>query len=76
MMINALDEMEKGIKVGGTRVRDIWFADDQTIIANTEEELKEIVDAMNLMATTYNMKINVDKTKVMCISKHPRRMNV
>ena len=76
MMINALEGMEKGIKVGGTRVRDIRFADDQAMIANTEEELKEIVDAMNMTATAYNMKINVDKTKVMCISKRPKRMNV
>ena len=62
MMINVLDGMEKGIKVGGTRVRDISFADDQAMIANTEE-FKEIVDIMNLMAKTYSMKINVNKNK-------------
>lgn len=75
MMINALDGIEKGIKVGGTRITDIRYADDQAMIANTEEELKEIVNAVNMMATAFNMKINADKTKVMCIRKHPRRNN-
>ena len=74
-MINALDEMEKGIKIGGARVRDIRFADDQATISSTEE-LKEIVDTLNMMATTYNVKMNADKTKVMCINEHPKRMTV
>jgi hypothetical protein len=69
MMIEAMEEIEEGIKVGGKLRRDIRFADDQGMVASTEAGLQRIMDALNETAAKFNMKINVKKTKSMKVSK-------
>ena len=59
MMFEAFDDCELGIRIGGSRTRDVRFADDQAMIANNEAELQEIIDRLNTLAKKYNMKINV-----------------
>ena len=41
MMEEAMEESEKGIKVGGYLLRDVRFADDQGIVANAEKRLQK-----------------------------------
>ena len=68
MMLEALEEIEEeGIVVGGQRVCDIRFADDQGMVSGTEGGLQKMMDNLNNTAKKYNMKINVQKTKTMVV---------
>jgi hypothetical protein len=69
MMVEALEEVEEGVKVNGRLVKDVRFADDQGMIASNEEGLQKLMDALVNTAAKYDMKVNVKKTKVMKISK-------
>ena len=70
MMKEALEESDEAIKIGGNIIKDIRFADDQAMIAHTEEGLQMLMDKLSTTAATFNMKINVKKTKVMRISNN------
>ena len=63
MMEEALEGSVEGVKVGGYLLRDVRFADDQGMVANTEKGLQKIMDRLNDTAKAFDMKINVDKTK-------------
>ena len=69
MVKEALDGVEEAIKVGGRTVNEDRFADDQGMVANTEAGLQEIMDRLVTTAKTYDMKIDVKKTKVMKVSR-------
>ena len=69
MMREAMDGIHEGITVGGNTIAEIRFADDQAIIADSEEGLQRIMNTLDKTAEKYNMKINLNKTKVMKISK-------
>ena len=69
MMIEALEEIEEGVRVGGELVKDVKFADDQGMVASTELGLQRQIDALNSTAKKYDMKINVKETKTMVVSK-------
>ena len=69
MMIEALLELEEGVRVGGRMVKSIRFADDKAIVCNSEAGLQEMVNSLNRTAEEYGMKINESKTKVMRIAK-------
>jgi len=69
MMNEAMEDNTDGINIGGNIISDIRFADDQAMIADTEEGLQRIIDKLDTTAERYNMKINIAKTKIMCISK-------
>ena len=57
------------MKVGGVRVKDVRFADDQAMISSSEQGLQRVMDGLNVAAKRYNMKINVKKMQVMKISR-------
>jgi hypothetical protein len=65
-----MEGLQEGITVGGNRITEIRFADDQAIIADSEEGLRRIMNELDTTAEKYNMKINLKKTKVMQISKY------
>ena len=65
-----MEDVEEGVKIGGQWVKDVRFADEQAMVANTEEGLQSIMNKLNEMAKTYDMKINVKKTKTMIITKN------
>ena len=69
MMVEAMEDIEEGIKVGGKWLKDVRFADDQAMVASSELGLQTIMDGLVRVAKQYDMKINVKKTKVMRISK-------
>ena len=70
MMVEAMEDVEEGIKIGGQWVKDVRFADDQAMVSNTEEGLQLIMNKLNDTAKKYDMKINVKKTKTMIITKN------
>src|SRR2546426_8858299 len=69
MMMEVLEGMEEGVRVGGVLISDIRFADDQGMVANTEMGLQRLMDKLNAIAKKYSMKINIKKTKTMVVSK-------
>src|SRR3984885_14147392 len=70
----ALEDLEEGIKVGGMRIRALRFADDQAMMAGSEEGLQTIIDRLNTTSKEYGMKINNKKTKVMRIGKGEQKI--
>jgi len=69
MMIEAMEDVDVGVKVGGELLKDFRFVDDQAMLASTEEGLQKIMSSLHKTALTYDMKISVKKTKSMMISK-------
>lgn len=69
MMLEAMEEIEEGVKVGGKLLKDIRFADDQGMVAGSELGLQKLMDGLVRAAKQYDMKINVKKTKVMRVSR-------
>jgi uncharacterized membrane protein len=65
----AINNIEKGVKVGGKMIKAIRYADDKAIVSSTEEGLQVLMDNLNEVTKKYGMKINVKKTKVMCIAR-------
>ena len=68
-MVEALKDVEEGIRVGGEIIPDVRFADDQGMIASSESELQRLMDRLVESAKNYDMKINVKKTKAMVVSR-------
>jgi hypothetical protein len=69
MMIEAMEGIEEGVKVGGKLLKDVRFADDQGMVASSESGLQILMDGLVTVAKQYDMKVNVKKTKVMKISR-------
>src|SRR6266496_4302483 len=69
MMIEALGEDEQEILVGGQRVSDVRFADDQGMVSNTESGLQKLMDKLNETAKKFSMKINIQKTNTMLMCR-------
>src|SRR6476469_603139 len=59
MMKEALKNVEEGVRVGGELIKDVKYADDQRIVANTEAGLQSLMDRLNITAKHYDMKINI-----------------
>ena len=78
MMVEAFQDNEEGVKVGGRALRDIRYADDQAMLSSTEQGLQETMNKLCIVAEEYGMRVNVNKTKVMRVSKHPdgRKLNI
>src|SRR6476661_4071843 len=69
MMVEAMEEVDGGVRIGGEQITDVKFADDQGMVADTAEGLQNIMDALSRTGERYDMKINVKKTKVMRVRK-------
>ena len=67
MMIEAMEDIEEGVKVGGQLVKDVKFADDKGMVASSERGLQRLIDGLTTTAKKYDMKINVKKTKTMLV---------
>ena len=59
----------KGIKIGGTTINNLRYADDTVLLAETEEDLQDILNEVNRIGKTFDMKMNSKKTKTMLVSK-------
>ena len=69
MMKEALDGIKDGVKVGGRPVQAIRYADDQAMIADSNNGPQNIMNNLTITAGNYDMKINVKKTKAMKIGR-------
>ena len=66
-MLNAeLDEAQAGIKIAGRNINNLRYADDTTLMAESEEELKSLL--MKEERGKVDLKLNIQKTKIMASS--------
>ena len=66
MMRNAkLYESQAGIKIAGRNINSLKYADDTTLKAESEEELKSLLMKVKLESEKAGLKLNIEKTKIM-----------
>ena len=66
IMRNAgLDEAQTGIKVAGRNINNLRYADDTTLMAEREEELKSLLMKLKEESDKAGLKLNIQKTKIM-----------
>ena len=63
-----LDEAQAGIKIAGTNINNLRYADDTTLMAESEEELKSLLMKMKEESEKVGLKLNNKKTKIMASS--------
>ena len=65
-MSNAgLEETQAGIKIAGKNISNLRYADDTTLMAESEEELKSLLMKVKVESEKVGLKINIQKTKIM-----------
>ena len=60
-----LDEAQAKIKISGRNINNIRYADDTTLMAESEEELKSLLMNMREESKKVGLKLNIQKTKIM-----------
>ena len=60
-----LDEAQPGIKIAGRNINNLRYADDTTLMAGSEEELKSLLMKVKEESKKVGLKLNIQKTKVM-----------
>ena len=60
-----LDEAQAGIKVAGRNINNLRYADDSTLMAESEEELKSLLMKVKEESEKTGLKINTQKIKIM-----------
>ena len=63
-----LDGAQAGIKIAGRNISNLRYADDTTLIAEREEELKSLSMKVNEESEKVGLKLNIQKTKIMASS--------
>ena len=65
IMRNArLDEAQAGIKISGRKINNLRYADDTTLMAESEEELKSPLRKVKEETEKFDLKLNIQKTKI------------
>ena len=59
-----LDELQAGIKIGGRNINNLRYADDTTLMAESEEELKNLLMRLKKESEKAGLKLNIKKTKI------------
>ena len=60
-----LDEAQAGIKIAGRNINNLRYADDTTLMAESEEELKSLLMKVKEESEKASLKLNIQKTKIM-----------
>ena len=60
-----LDEAQTGIKITGRNINNLRYADDTTLMAESEEELKSLLMKVKEESEKVGLKLNIQKTKIM-----------
>ena len=65
MRNTGLDEVQAGIKIAGRNINNLRYADDTTLMAESEEELKSLLMKVKEESEKVSLKLNIQKTKIM-----------
>ena len=68
MRNTGLDEAQARIKIAGRNINDLRYADDITLMAESEEELKSLLMKVKEESEKVGLKLNIQKTKIMAPS--------
>ena len=68
MQNSGLDEALAGIKIAGRNINNLRHADDTTLMAESEEELKSLLIKVREESEKAGLKFNIQKTKIMASS--------
>ena len=60
-----LEEAQAGIKIAGRNINNLRYADDTTLMAGSEEELKSLLMKVKVESEKVGLKLNIQKTKIM-----------
>ena len=60
-----LDEAQAGIKIAGKNINNLRYADDTTLMTESEEELKSLLMKVKEESKKVGLKLNIQKTKIM-----------
>ena len=60
-----LDEAEPGIKIAWRNINNLRYADDTTLMAESEEKLKSLLTKVKEESEKVGLKLNIQKTKIM-----------
>ena len=63
-----LNEKQAGIKIAGRNINNLRYADDTTLMAESEEELKSLLMKVKVKSEKLGFKLNIQKTKIMASS--------
>ena len=63
-----LEETQAGIKIAGRNINNLRYADDTTLMAESEEELKSLLRKVKGESEKVGLKLNIQKTKIMASS--------
>ena len=65
MRSTGLEEAKAGIKIAGRNIKNLRYADDTTLIAENEEELKSLLIKVKEESEKVGLKLNIQKMKIM-----------
>ena len=66
-----LDELQAGIKIDGRNINYLRYADDTTLMAESEEELKSLLMKVKEESEKVGLKLNIQKNKIMGMRSGP-----
>ena len=64
------DETQAGIRIAGRNINNLRYADDTTLMAESEEELKNLLMKVKEDSEKVGLKLNIQKTKIMASGSH------
>ena len=64
MRNTGLEEAQAGIKIAGKSINNLRYADDITLMAESEEELKSLLTKVKEESEKVGLKLNIQKTKI------------
>ena len=64
-----MDEAQAGIKMAGRNINNLRYADDTILMAESEEELKSLLMKVKVESEKADLKLNIQKTKIMTAGK-------
>ena len=65
MRNTGLEEVQAGIKIAGRNINNVRYADDTTLMAESEEELKSLLMKVKVEGEKVGLKLNIQETKIM-----------
>ena len=65
MRNSGLEEAQAGIKIAGKNINNLRYADDTTLMAESEEELKSLLMKVKEESEKVGLKLNIQKAKIM-----------
>ena len=65
MRNSGLEEAQAGIKIAGRNLNNLRYADDTSLMAESEEELKSLLMKVKEECEKVGLKLNIQKTKIM-----------